>query len=224
MTAPERDDRRSLAVACVLLLVGAGTAWLSGTVTWFSVQVPSATGGAGAASVTGSQIQPTVTAVAAVLLAAVAATVALSGIARRVLGVLVVLAGVAAGWTTVARLVTPPTPAEIVSARAGLNTAGQPIGTSPVSTGAGAWVAVAAAVLAVAAGVLLVVKERRMARLGARYAAPGSATTPSDPDRAAWEQLDDGDDPTVDRMADPDVDHPVGPAADPSREGRGHDL
>ncbi|MDQ4116789.1 MAG: Trp biosynthesis-associated membrane protein, partial [Actinomycetota bacterium] len=205
MTAPERDDRRSLGVACVLLLLGAGTAWVSGMVTWFSVEVPTATRGTVAASVTGSQIQPTVTAVAAVLVAAVAATVALSGIARRVLGVLVALAGVAAGWTAVARVVAPPTPAEIVSARAGLNTGGQPVGTSAVSTAAGPWTAVGAAMLAVAAGVLLVVRERRMARLGARYAAPGSAAAPSDPDRAAWEQLDDGGDPTV------------GPGPDPSR-------
>ena len=212
MTAPERDDRRSLAVACLLLLAGAGTAWLSGSLTWFSVSVPTATRGTVAASVTGSQIQPTVTAVAATLLAAVAATVALSGIARRVLGVLVALVGVAAGWAAVARVVTPPTPAELVSARAGLNTGGQPIGTSAVSTAAGPWIALAAAVLAVAAGALLVVRERRMARLGARYAAPGAAAAPSDPDRAAWEQLDDGGDPTV------------GTAADPSREGCGPDL
>lgn len=211
MTAPERDDRRSLGVVVVLLLLGAGTAWTSGSLTWFTVEVPTARGTV-AASVTGSQIQPTVTAVAAVLLAAVAATVALSGIARRVLGVLVALAGVAAGATAVARIVTPPAPAELVSARAGLNTAGQPIGTSPVSVGAGPWVAVAAGVLGLAAGVLLVVRERRMARLGARYAAPGSATAPSDPDRAAWEQLDDGGDPTA------------GPPPDPSREGRGRDL
>lgn len=211
MTPPERDDRRSLGVAVVLLLLGSGTAWISGSITWFSVEVPAARGTV-ATSVTGSQIQPAVTAVAAVLLAAVAATVALSGIARRVLGVLVALAGVAAGWTAIARVASPPTPAELVSARVGLNTAGQPIGTSTVSVGAGPWVAVAAGVLAVAAGVLLVVRERRMARLGARYAAPGSATAPSDPDRAAWEQLDDGADPTV------------GPASDPSREGRGPDL
>lgn len=197
MTAPERDDRRTLGIVCLLLLLGAGTSWLSGSLNWFSVELPTATGGQAAASVTGAQIQPTVNAVAAVLLAAVAATVALSGIARRVLGGLVVFAGVAAGWTTVLRIVTPPSPAELVSARAGLNTGGQPVGTSTVTTAAGPWVAVAAAVLAVAAGVLLAVRERRMARLGSRYAAPGSDAPPADPDRAAWEQLDEGGDPTV---------------------------
>ncbi|WP_308292870.1 Trp biosynthesis-associated membrane protein [Pseudonocardia sp. McavD-2-B] len=46
---------------------------------------------------------------------------------------------------------------------------------------------------------LLVVREPRLPRLGARYAAPGTqaATTPADPDRAAWERLDAGGDPTV---------------------------
>lgn len=195
-----RDDRRSLGLACLLLLLGAGFLWVSGSLTWFSVTVPTATGGELSTAATGAQMQPAITAVAALLLAAVAATVALSGIARRVLGVVVALAGVAAGWSTLAQVVTPPSAAQLVSAREGLSTGGQPIGTSVVSASAWPWLAVAGAVVAVLAGGLLAVRERRMARLGARYAAPGAPTDePTDPDRAAWEQLDDGRDPTVGR-------------------------
>ncbi|MDN5916729.1 MAG: Trp biosynthesis-associated membrane protein [Pseudonocardia sp.] len=195
-----RDDRRSLGLACLLLLAGAGILYVSGSLSWFSVTVPTATRGPMATSATGAQLQPAITAVAALLLAAVAATVALSGIARRLLGVLVALAGIAAGWTTIAQVITPPTPAELVSAREGLSTGGQPIDTSEVTAAAWPWLAVAGAVVAVAAGVLLVVRERRMARLGARYAASGTPTeAPTDPDRAAWEQLDDGRDPTIGR-------------------------
>lgn len=195
-----RDDRRSLGLVCLLLLLAAGLLWVAGSLTWFSVTVPTATRGPQSTAATGAQLQPAITAVAALLLAAVAAAVALSGVARRALGVLVALAGVAAAWSTVAQLRTPPTPAQLVSAREGLSTGGQPVGTSAVSASAWPWLAVAGAVLAVAAGVLLVVREGRMARLGARYAAPGARTeTPADPDRAAWEQLDDGRDPTVGR-------------------------
>lgn len=195
-----RDDRRALGLACLLLLLGAGSLWVSGTLTWFSVTVPTATRGELSTAATGAQLQPAITAVAALLLAAVAATVALSGIARRVLGVVVALAGVAAGWATLAQVVTPPTPAQLVSAREGLSTGGRPIGTSVVSASVWPWLAVAGAVVAVLAGGLLAVREARMARLGARYAAPGTPTDePADPDRAAWEQLDDGRDPTVGR-------------------------
>ncbi|RZT85247.1 putative membrane protein (TIGR02234 family) [Pseudonocardia sediminis] len=193
-----RDDRRGLGLACLLLLAGAGILYVSGSLTWFSVTVPTATRGELTTTATGAQLQPAITAVAALLLAAVAATVALSGIARRLLGVLVVLAGVAAAWSTIAEVVTPPTPAQLVSAREGLSTGGQPIGTSAVTASVWPWLAVLGAVVAVVAGGLLVVRERRMARLGARYAAPGTPTdTPADPDRAAWEQLDDGRDPTI---------------------------
>jgi hypothetical protein len=52
----------------------------------------------------------------------------------------------------------------------------------------------AAVLLAVGLGVL--VRERRLPRLGARYAAPGARPAPTDPDRAAWQDLDAGRDPT----------------------------
>jgi hypothetical protein len=53
------------------------------------------------------------------------------------------------------------------------------------------------AILLLAAGVALVVADRRLPRLGARYAAR-PAHEPTDPDRAAWDALDAGRDPTAD--------------------------
>jgi hypothetical protein len=44
----------------------------------------------------------------------------------------------------------------------------------------------------------VLLREPRMARLGARYAAEGARPTTADPDRAAWVALDEGRDPTVD--------------------------
>lgn len=196
--APARDDRRALGMVVLGLLAGAAALWSAGSLTWFTVDVPTATRGTVSAAATGTQLQPTLTAVAALLAAAVAALVALSGIARRVLGVLVGLAGIAAAVLSLRLVADPPTPAELASARAGLNTSATPEGVGAVAGTAAPWLAVAGAVVALAAAVLLVVREPRLPKLGSRYAAPGAqAAPPSDPDRAAWERLDAGGDPTV---------------------------
>jgi len=56
---------------------------------------------------------------------------------------------------------------------------------------------VLAGALLAAAGAPALLAERRLPRLGARYAAPGTRRPPpSDPDRAAWQDLDAGRDPT----------------------------
>jgi hypothetical protein len=58
--------------------------------------------------------------------------------------------------------------------------------------------AVAGALVLLATGIVVLVRERRLPRLGARYAAPGGRRVERDPARAAWEELDEGRDPTVD--------------------------
>jgi len=61
------------------------------------------------------------------------------------------------------------------------------------------------AVLLLAAGLGLIPAERRLPRFGARYAArPAEPAATTDPDRATWEALDAGRDPT----ADPDPARP----------------
>ncbi|BBG03029.1 MULTISPECIES: Trp biosynthesis-associated membrane protein [Pseudonocardia] len=192
-----RDDRRGLGIVVLGLLLGAAALWGSGTAPWFTVDVPTATRGTVAASATGAQLQPSVTAVAALLVAAVAALIALSGIARRLLGVLVVLGAGAAVALTVRLVAVPPTPAELASARAGLNTGGAPEGIGAVEATPWPWLAVAGGVIALIAAVLLVIREPRLPKLGSRYAAPGAKAPETDPDRAAWERLDAGGDPTV---------------------------
>lgn len=196
---PSRDDRRTLLLVALGLLAGAAASWGAGSSAWFTVDVPTGTRGTVRAAATGAQLLPAVTAVAALLAAAVAALVALSGIARRVLGVLVAVAGVTAAVLVLRLVAVPPSPAELASARAGLNTGGAPAGTGAVTATAAPWLAVAGAVLAVVAAVVLLVREPRLPTLGARYSAPGAARAApsSDPDRAAWERLDAGGDPTV---------------------------
>jgi hypothetical protein len=68
------------------------------------------------------------------------------------------------------------------------------------------------ATLLLAAGVALVVADRRLPRLGTRYSAR-PAREPTDPDRAAWDALDAGLDPTADA---PDIEE--------SRPGAGADV
>lgn len=194
-----RTDRRVLGIVVLGLLVGAAALWGAGSAAWFSVAVPTATRGTVQASATGAQLQPVVTAVAALLVAGVAALVALSGLARRLLGVLVALAAAAVVVLTLRLVAAPPTPAELASARAGLTASTTPGGVGPVTATPWPWLAVAGGVVAVAAAVVLVVREPRLPRLGARYSAPAARARAAeqDPDRAAWERLDAGGDPTV---------------------------
>ena len=199
--APARAGRRRLLVVCAALAVGALATWGGARPTWFTATVPTVRGDA-LAEATGIQVQPVPTALALLAVAGIAATVAVSGVARRVLGGLLALVAVATVWAVVATLVSPPTPARLAQL-AGLTvtpgTAGEVSGTAaPVLTLAGA-------VLVGAAGVLLLLRENGMPRLGARYDAPSARRRPrpSDPDRTAWEELDAGRDPTVGPAAGP---------------------
>jgi hypothetical protein len=84
----------------------------------------------------------------------------------------------------------------------------------PTEVTAAPLLVVAGAVVLLAVGVLVLVRERRLPRLGARYAAPGERRAERDPDRAAWQDLDEGRDPTVDP-----ADAPPGDAGDDPGDG-----
>jgi hypothetical protein len=66
----------------------------------------------------------------------------------------------------------------------------------PTATTPAPWLAVLGGAVLLAVGLVVLVRERRLPRLGARYAAPGARPAPTDPDRAAWQDLDAGRDPT----------------------------
>ncbi|HXV93131.1 MAG TPA: Trp biosynthesis-associated membrane protein, partial [Pseudonocardia sp.] len=69
----------------------------------------------------------------------------------------------------------------------------------PVQATAAPLLALSGGLVLLAVGVLVLVAGRGMPRLGARYAAPGARSrVPEDPDRAAWDALDSGRDPTID--------------------------
>jgi Tryptophan-associated transmembrane protein (Trp_oprn_chp) len=150
---------RVLAAVCAALVVSAGLLW--------------------GASVAGDV--PSLSGVALLALAGVAAVVATAGVVRRVAGGLLAAAGLVQAVFAVA---------------------------------AGPLLALPGGVVLLVAGVAVVVWESRLSRLGARYAAPGQRRAERDPDRAAWQDLDEGRDPTVDP-----ADAPPGDAGDDPGDG-----
>ena len=200
--APERTGR-ALGLACVGLGLAAALLWGASATVWFQATPP------GRASVVadGAAVLPSLTGVALVALAGVAAVVATAGIVRRVLACLLGLAGVAVAGFAVAAALAPVLPATALPA-------GSADAARPAVTAA-PLLAVAGGLVLAGVGVFVLLREPRMARLGARYTAAGTRSTVTDPDRAAWVALDEGRDPTVDPAVDPaaDSDDPGGSRA-----------
>ncbi|MFT7838187.1 Trp biosynthesis-associated membrane protein [Saccharothrix sp. BKS2] len=121
-----------------------------------------------AADLDGGDVVPALVPLALLCLAAIAAAVALGGWARRALGGVVLLAGVAAGV--------------------------QGVGADGPLTGRG--LVLAGAALVVAAGALLLARGAAMPKLGGGYRAPGAVERTADPERELWNALERGDDPT----------------------------
>jgi hypothetical protein len=140
-----------------LLLLGAVALWGASAMSWDA-----------SADRSGGDVVPALTPLALLFLAAIAAVVALSGWVRRVLGVVVLLAGAATAFQ-------------------GVDVDGPVTGRGLVLLGAA---------LAVAAGVLLLVRGSSMPRLGGGYRTPGAVERTADPERELWNALERGDDPT----------------------------
>jgi uncharacterized membrane protein (TIGR02234 family) len=207
-----RASRRRLLLVCVALVSAAAALEAAARLAWFTAEVD-VVGRTDTVTATGADLLPGLSGVALLALASVAAAVALAGAPRRLLGGLVAAAGCYVGISTVRLLVVAPAAADLAAlpdAPASATAAG------PVALEAGPLPAALGSVLLLAVGVGLIVREPRLPRLGARYAArPVERIVTADPDRAAWEALDAGRDPTV------DPDHPLlrrtdgGPAAGP---------
>jgi|GEM_PF-1470375 len=203
MTATPARGPRALAGVCGGLGSVAVLLWAASALPWFRVAV------AGRAPVTfdGAQVAPSLTGLALLALAGVAAVVATAGVVRRVLGgMLAGAGGVVAAIGIRALLATPfatdapasalpqPPPGLVVD----------DLRYQPTETTAAPWLAVAGGLLLLGIGLVVLVAEPRLARLGTRYANPARPRVEADPDRAAWRDLDAGRDPTErrDRTAD----------------------
>ncbi|HYH30691.1 MAG TPA: Trp biosynthesis-associated membrane protein [Pseudonocardia sp.] len=200
MTA--RPGPRLLGAACAGLVVCAGLLWSGSATTWYRV-IPA---GAAPVELTGAQVAPWLGGVALLALAGVAGVVATGGVLRRLVGALLGLAGAGVlvfglralfvdPFATDARASALPQPPPGVTVDA--------LRHQPTDVTAAPLVAVAGAAVLLAVGVLVLVRERRLPRFGARYAAPAERRAERDPDRAAWQELDAGRDPTADPDAEP---------------------
>jgi hypothetical protein len=188
---------RTLVGVCAALAAAAGALWGSSALTWVQVQplvrAP--------VELTGAAVAPALTGIALVALAGVAGLVATGGVVRRAVGVLLI--GAAAWVVAVAVPVWTTDPAVLA---AGAQPAGAAAGTlagQPATATAAPLLALLGALLLLGAGLVVLLREPVLPRLGSRYAAAGSRPRPAqDPDRAAWVDLDEGRDPTTGSTAE----------------------
>ncbi|HEY8372851.1 MAG TPA: Trp biosynthesis-associated membrane protein [Pseudonocardiaceae bacterium] len=188
MVDREAGDRRVLWLTVVLLLAAAALLWGSSRMTWWATVDELPGGGGVVRRQTGGERVPALLGLAVLAVAAVAAVAATGGWWRRVLGVLVLLAGVGAVWPAV----TSPVPTASGAAVAELEQAAAQVPWARAVAGLGG-------ALLLAAGVALLVRGQRMPRMGAKYQPPGgTGRSTTDPGRRMWDALDAGEDPTLD--------------------------
>ncbi|QYC40742.1 Tryptophan-associated transmembrane protein [Nonomuraea coxensis DSM 45129] len=164
-------------LGCLLVLLAAGRTWVS-------------VAQAGAETPTGGDLGPVLTPVALAGLAGVVAVLATKGAGRRVVGGLLALCGAGAGagtWTALDGSAVTDWLAARNTLRGATGLTWHFVTLWPVVAGAGA-------LLLAAGGVLAVVRGGRWAGMSARYERRGPV--PADGDKALWDALDRGDDPT----------------------------
>jgi uncharacterized membrane protein (TIGR02234 family) len=156
---------------------------------------------------TGGQAAPLVGACGLLLLAAAVAVIAIRGVGRAAVGLLVAVAGGVLGWSGL-RGVTGGLNLDVADVTSAVGLDRAQVSSDPVA----GWAALAlvAGVLGVLAGLLVVLRGRRWPGMGRRYERTGTAGRPApaparaarvetveDRHQAAWKALDRGDDPTV---------------------------
>jgi uncharacterized membrane protein (TIGR02234 family) len=210
-TVSRPPARRELTVAVLLCGLAGALALSSSSQPWADVTITREAPLPPTSEVlSGSQAAPLVGACGLLLLAAAVAVIAVRGVGRIAVGLVVAVAGGVLGWSGL-RGVTGglDLDATDVSSAVGLGRA--QVTSDPVVGWAA--LALAAGVLAVLAGLLVVLRgrswpgmARRYERTGAPTGTTGTTAAPSRPRRpespedrhqAAWKALDRGDDPTA---------------------------
>ncbi|GLZ39428.1 Trp biosynthesis-associated membrane protein [Actinokineospora sp. NBRC 105648] len=167
------ESRRPLWTVVVLLPLAAAALWGAARLPWGSaVRSRPGTDVTTNADIPGAELAPALVPLAVLALAAVAGSLAVSGSWRRVLGAVVVAAGLVPVWTGF-------------------------LAHADTDAFAGRALAVVGGVLMVAAGALLAVRGHRMPRLGGRYRSPGAAKESARTEADLWQALSEGEDPTA---------------------------
>jgi uncharacterized membrane protein (TIGR02234 family) len=190
--------RREYLGALVLLAAGGVLGLVAASRPWGRAELSSSLS-VTSTTVSGSDLVPLAPAVALVALAAVVAVPAVRRLGRRVVGA--VLAVLGAVQAVLAALALPDLAGRVedwlASSPDGLGSAEQQVSTSP----AWAVAVVVAGLLVMAAGGLIAVRGPGWPGMGARYERSGGRAEapgkPADGNRAAWDALDRGDDPTT---------------------------
>jgi uncharacterized membrane protein (TIGR02234 family) len=197
-----RPSPRALGGICAGLALSAVLLWAASATVWYRVMPGGAvSSGAPPVELTGALVAPWLGGTALLALAGVAGVVATSGVLRRLVGGLLGLAGIGVLAFGVRALLLDPYATDASAASLPQPSSGVGVDElryQPTDVTAAPLLAVAGAVALLAVGLLVLLRERRLPRLGARYAAPGERRAERDPDRAAWQDLDEGRDPTVD--------------------------
>lgn len=179
MTSPA-SHKRPLWTVTALLLLGAAALWGSSRLVWSARPRDAGVRGIVLDTQTGAAFSGALIPLAVLALAGVAGMIATGGWARRLLGVVLMIAGSAACWVAVD----------------GTSWSGYAPGAPVGQIFAGRGSAALAGILVVAGGLLGVRHASAMPRLGVRYSAPSVKKTGRDADTELWEALSEGDDPT----------------------------
>ncbi|MFG1821727.1 Trp biosynthesis-associated membrane protein [Microbispora bryophytorum] len=204
--APARDQartaRRTLLAWLAACAVGGGLTLLAAGRVWVTLGTAEGPAGAGGGSLTGNDLVAWLTPAALAALAAVLAVLATRGVARRVTSVVVALLGaaVAAGAWDGTRGATIAS----VAARH-MTTAVTSSGHISVESRAWVWPVLAAVggLVLAGAGVAAAALSVRWPGMSSRYergagrAGASGATRVKDADRAMWDAIDEGEDPTA---------------------------
>ncbi|MGW1677462.1 Trp biosynthesis-associated membrane protein [Saccharopolyspora sp. NPDC002376] len=192
---PKPRSKGLLWLVVLLALAAAGALWGASALNWAEQLFRSPFGTEVPVRLAGADLRPELVPMALASLTAVAAVLATGGWLRRLVGVLVVVAGAALAWRSVQAFTSGLSVQSAPEAPPGSSPVGA-ITTQPY----GPLLVLLAAVLLLLAGLLVVLRAGRMPAMGAKYSAPSAAKQKShDPDRQMWQDLDAGRDPTDDQ-------------------------
>ncbi|MTD53623.1 Trp biosynthesis-associated membrane protein [Amycolatopsis pithecellobii] len=179
MTSPT-PSKRPLWTVVAALVLGAAALWGSSRLVWSAQERDAGVRGMILATQTGVDHSGALVPLAILAVAGVAGAVATGGWPRRVLGVVLAVAGLWACWIAVD----------------GVSFGGFPPGTPVWQLFLGRGLALVAGILVLAGGLMSTKHARTMPRLGARYSAPTVKKSARDPDTELWEALSEGEDPS----------------------------
>lgn len=200
-------SRTEFGLALLLDLIGAAGAVLWSTRVWQTVLTPRPRPLADdVLRLSGRTLDATCTALAVVALAGVVAVLATRGLARRIVGLAVALAGAGLVWRALAGLgaVSADRARGLVGSRhsgVGLDATVVPQVTVHA---AWPWLTAVCGVLVAIGGAVVAARGQHWSAMSARYDAPSTAVSGDDAERARqranaslWQQLDRGHDPTA---------------------------